>query len=206
MGRISARQVAEAAGVSRAAVSRAFQPDAPIAPATRAWILEVARRLGYRSPAARLLDRLATGSVSLIAGDLTNPFYGVAVELLAQGLYERGMRLVLHAIPPGESADIVMAQVLAYRADAAIVTSATMSSEIARACQRQGMPVVLLNRVQPDAAMTAVTCDNFGGARQVAQHLAASGRRRIAHMTGLADTSTHLERKRGFWRGWRPPA
>lgn len=201
MGRVSARHVAEAAGVSLAAVSRAFQPESPIAPATRARILQAARRLGYRSPSARLLDGLTTGSVSLIAGDLANPFYSLAVELLAQGLHARGLRLVVHAIPPGGTADSVMAQVLAYRADAAIVTSATMSSKIARACQRQGMPVVLLNRVQPDAAMTAVTCDNFGGARQVAQLLAQGGRLRIAHMTGLANTSTHLERKRGFLDG-----
>lgn len=201
VSRPTARDVAQAAGVSLASVSRAFQPDAPVAAEKRRRILAVAERLGYRSPAARSIERLGTGAVSLIAGDLTNPFYAHAIELLAHGLYERGMRLVLHAIPPGHTADSVMKQVLAYRSDAAILTSATMSSSLVRACREQRMPVILLNRVQPDATMTAVTCDNYGGARRVAQHLLSLGRLRIAHMTGLPDTSTHLERRRGFLDG-----
>lgn len=196
--KITARHVAARAGTSLAAVSRAFAPDGAITEEKRQRILSAARELGYVSPIGRSIGHLAMGSVSLVAGDLTNPFYVAALELLALGLHERGRRLMLHAIPPGGSVDLVMRQVLSYRADAAIVTSARMSSEIARTCRRERMPVVLLNRVQPDADMAAVTCDNYNGARDVAAHLAGAGRRRIGHVTGLTDTSTHIERKRGF--------
>lgn len=196
--KITARHVATAAGTSLAAVSRAFAPDGAITDEKRARILAAAKELGYVSPMGRSIGHLAMGSVSLVAGDLANPFYVSALELLALGLHERGKRLMLHAIPPGGSVDLVMRQVLSYRADAAIVTSARMSSEIARTCRRERMPVVLLNRVQPDADMAAVTCDNYDGARQVAARLAETGRRRIGHVTGVTDTSTHIERHRGF--------
>ncbi|MCJ8140963.1 substrate-binding domain-containing protein [Falsirhodobacter halotolerans] len=196
--KITARQVAEAAGASLSAVSRAFVPGSPLAEDRRQHILNVARDLGYVSPAGRSIGRLAKGSISLVAGDLSNPFYVNVMELLSHALNARGQRLVLHAIPPGGSVDLVMRHVLSYGADAAIVTSARMSSEIARACRRQGMPVVLFNRVQPDAQMAAVTCDNYHGSARIAARFLASGRRRIAHVTGLRDTSTHLERNRGF--------
>lgn len=196
--RVTARHVAQAAGTSLAAVSRAFSPNGAISEEKRQRILQASKELGYVSPAGRSISNLAMGSISLVAGDLTNPFYVSALDLLALGLHERGKRLILHTIPPGGSVDLVMQQVLSYRADAAIVTSARMSSEIARTCRRERMPVVLLNRVQPDADMAAVTCDNYNGARLVAAHLAGAGRRRIGHVTGMIDTSTHIERNRGF--------
>lgn len=198
MQKVTARQVAGRAGVSVAAVSRAFQPGSSLAPDKRALILQVARDLGYVSPAGRTLSQLGTRTISLVAGDLTNPFYAAVLELLSHRLHQDGKRLMLHAIPPGETVDVAMEQVLGYRADAAIVTSARMSSRLVRICREQHLPVVLLNRVQPDARMTAVTCDNHAGARMVAARFLAQGRRKIGHMTGLRDTSTHIERARGF--------
>lgn len=198
MAQVTAKMVAERAGVSLAAVSRAFHPDSPLAEDKRKAILRAAKELGYQTPSGRMLNRMATGTVSLVAGDLTNPFYPVVLEELSHRLHEQGRRLVLHAVPPGGSVDLVMEQVLDYRSDAAIITSATMSSKLARACRRQNLPVVLFNRVQLDAQMTAVTCDNYGGGRMAAERLISRGCRRIGLVSGRRDTSTHLERARGF--------
>lgn len=198
MPKVTAADVARAAGTSPAAVSRAFRDDAPIAPELRARILRIAESMGYRTPSAQSLARLTTGTVTLVAGDLENPFYPMAANALSQAIHASGRRMILHAVPPGGDVDQVMSQVLAYRSDAAIVTSALMSSHIARACRQARMPVVLFNRIQPDSGMTAVTCDNYGGGRLVAQRFLAGGRRRIAVIGGRRDTSTHLERMRGF--------
>lgn len=198
MAKVTARIVAQEAGVSMAAVTRAFQPGSSLSDDKRRRVLQVAAKLGYKTPSGRTLGRIATGTISLVAGDLSNPFYPAVLEELSQRLHERGRKLVLHAIPPGGSIDLVMQQVIDYHADAAIVTSATMSSRLASECRRQNLPVVLFNRVQPDARMTAVTCDNYGGGRMVAEYLLARGRRRIGYVTGLRNTSTHLERARGF--------
>lgn len=196
--KVTAQDVAERAGVSRAAVSRAFRSDRSLSDDKRARVLDAARALGYASPSAQAVASVTTGTVTLVAGDLENPFYPVAAAELSRALHAAGRRLVLHAVPPDQDVDAVLEQVLDYRSDAAIVTSAHMSSRIARACREAGMPVILFNRVQPDAAMTAVTCDNYAGGRLAAQHFAAMGRTRIAMIGGDASTSTHLERSRGF--------
>ena len=198
MPKVTAKLVAERAGVSVASVSRAFQPGAPLTAKKRGLILRIAAELGYVSPAGRNLNQLGTRTVSLVAGDITNPFYASALELLSHELHRTGRRLMLHAIPPGETVDVAIEQVLGYRSDAAIVTSARMSSDLFRRCREQNLPVILLNRVQPDSRMTAVTCDNHTGGRFIAARFLQAGRRRVGHMTGVPDTSTHIERARGF--------
>lgn len=196
--KITAADVARAAGCSTAAVSRAFRPGAPIAEPLRARILTAAGALGYLTPSGQSLAAMTTGTITLVAGDLENPFYPMAANALSQAVQAGGRRLILHPVPPGGHVDMVLRQVLDYRSDAAIVTSALMSSRLARECRQRRMPVVLFNRVQLDARMTAVTCDNYGGGRLVAQRFLAAGRRRVAMIGGRPDTSTHLERARGF--------
>lgn len=196
MKKTTAKDVAVATGHSVASVSRAFREGSPLAPRVRVEILRAAARLGYLPPAARFAGGLET--ISLVVGHLENPFYPAVITEFSQALQARGRRMVLHVVPPGGEVDTVLAQVLESRPDAAVVASALMSSQIARDCRARDMPVVLFNRVQPDLEMTAVTCDNYGGGRMAARHLLASGRKRIAMIAGRADTSTHLERARGF--------
>lgn len=198
MTKVTAKDVAKRAGVSVAAVSRAFRPDAPLAEGKRALIKSIALELGYRTPAGRLEAARSEGTIAVVAGDLGNPFYASVTEELSRQLTERKARMLFHAVPRGQDVDAVMRQVLAYRSDGAILTSATLSSKLAEACRQNGIPVVLLNRVQADKGMMAVCCDNYGGARKVAARFLAGGRRRIGFLAGRRDTSTQLERARGF--------
>ena len=79
---VSARDVAELAGVSRSAVSRAFTPGASVAPETREKIMEAATRLGYQvNDLARGLLANRSRIVGLVA---TKPEVGFrAVEDVA---------------------------------------------------------------------------------------------------------------------------
>lgn len=198
MKKVTAKDVADACGFSTAAVSRAFRKGSPISDAMRETILRTSREMGYVSPSARSVAAMTTGTITLVTGSLENPFYPLVASALSQEIQARGRRMILHAAPPGSDVDSLLGQVLDLKSDATIVTSSLMSSRIAKACRDHAMPVVLFNRVQPDLGMTAVTCVNYGGGRLVAQRFAATGRTRIAMIGGRADTSTQLERARGF--------
>lgn len=198
MRKVTAVDIARMVGTSTAAVSRAFRDDGPISPELRDKILRAAKALDYQTPSARSVAQLTTGTITLVVADLDNPFYPMAANALAQAIHATGRRMILHSIPPGSDVDEAMRSVLALRSDAAIVTSSLMSSHIAKACRQARMPVILFNRIQPDIGMTAVTCDNYEGGRLVAHRFLATGRRRIAVIMGRPDTSTHLERMRGF--------
>lgn len=197
----TAKQVAQRAGVSLAAVSRAFRQDAPLAEEKRAAILAAAAALGYQSPAARLSRTLGERTVTLVASELSNPFYPMAIEVMTTALSRAGKRTLLHVAPPSHDMDAALRQILELRSRAVVILSSTISSSLARSCRANGVPAVLFNRVQIDADMTAVTCDNYGGARAAARRLIAAGRRRIGMVGGITDTSTHLERARGLRDG-----
>lgn len=194
----TAKQVAHAAGVSLAAVSRAFTPGAPIDIDKRKRILAAAEKIGYISPARRTAEAIAAGTVTLVAGDLLNPFYPTVLDALARNLQEGGRQLLVYALASATNVDAATDQILAARPSAIIVTSANLTSKMAQACRQHQIKVVLLNRVQRDIRINSVACDNYQGGRDIAQLLLRKDHRKIAFLGGVANTSTHIERARGF--------
>lgn len=198
MKKVTAKDVAALAGVSVSAVSRAYRADGAIADDKRKAIFAAAGKLGYISSVDKVLATQATNTIAMVVSEMHNPFYPVAIDELTRQLPERGLKAIMHVVPSAEDVDTVIRQVLDFRTEGVILASSTMTSRLARACRENGIPAVLLNRVQSDSSMMAVCCDNYGGAKQVAARFLAGGRQRIAFIGGRRDTSTHLERMRGF--------
>lgn len=94
--RITAETVAEAAKVSRAAVSRAFNPDAPLKPEKRASILRIAEELGYvPDRAARALVTRRTHLVGVIVPDVCSPWESQEIDALTTALQAEGFATLL---------------------------------------------------------------------------------------------------------------
>lgn len=196
--KITARDVALRCNTSTAAVSRAFRAEASIGQDLRAKILTAARELGYSPPSKRSRRIEGRHKISIVVGDITNPFYPNTLQCFAKEIRDRKHEMVVQIVPLHENVDSVMSQVLQSDSDAAIIMSANLSSELARQCKRRGLPVVLFNRVQADSSANAVCADNYNGGRLVAQHLISKGCASYSFIGGIPDTSTHLERRRGF--------
>lgn len=197
--RPSARDVAELAQVSVAAVSRAFTPNASIAPETRARVVDAARQLGYRPSALpRMLQTDRSSLVALIMGELTNPFYPEILSLFLRELKSVGLHPLVFALEPNDVADAVIDDVFRYRVDGVIVTSATISSERAKECSRLDVPVVLFNRHVPDPEILSICCDNEGASRHIADLLLDAGHQRPALIAGNPSDVTDQDREHGF--------
>lgn len=194
----TAKDVAARCDTSTAAVSRAFRAEATINPKLRSRILSVARELGYAPPAKRVKRTDGRRTISIVVGDITNPFYPNTLETFAKKISARRHDMLVHLVPPGETVDSIISQVLRSGSDAAIVASANLSSELARECKRRGMPVVLFNRIQADPSTNAVCADNYNGGVLAAQRLLSRNCASVGFLGGISDTSTHLERRRGF--------
>ncbi|HBT01551.1 LacI family DNA-binding transcriptional regulator [Salipiger marinus] len=198
MKKITAKDVAARAGVSVSAVSRAYRGTAPLAEEKRKAIFAAAADLGYVSKVDQVLATQASNTIAMVVSEMQNPFYPVAVDALTRLLPSRGLKAIVHVVPSAEDVDTIIRQVLDFRTEGVILASSTMTSGLARACRQNGLPAVLLNRVQSDSRMMAVCCDNYGGAQMIAARFLAQGRQRIAFVGGRLDTSTHIERRRGF--------
>ena len=202
----TAQDVARLAQVSQSAVSRSFTPGASVSEDTRAKVMDAAKALGYRPNAlARSLITRRSRIIALVMSYLENQFYPLVIEKLSQKLQKQGYH-VLMFISDQDDTDDVLADILQYQVDGIVMASTTLSPALARSCRDTGVPVVLFNRV-PDMSAQArhssssVTSDNYHGGRMVAQLLLERGHRKLAFLAGLENSSTSIERERGFVDG-----
>lgn len=194
--------VAEAAGVSQSAVSRAFTPGGRIAPETRARILSLANEMGYvPRTLLRVSGRADPPSIAVVTTDISNPFLPQVLERLTRSLRARGCTMQLHCIPRGETVDSVVPDLFRQPVSGVLIASATLSSQLARICRERGLAVVLLNRAVPSPDVNMVGCDNYAGGRQVAELLLRTGRERIAFIGGREEIGSNNERERGLVDG-----
>jgi DNA-binding LacI/PurR family transcriptional regulator len=198
-GRVSSIEVARRAGVSQSAVSRTFTPGASVSSETRARVLAAAEELGYRpNVIARSLIRRQTNIIGVAMVRFTNPFYAAVLKACTAKLQGLGYSTMLFNLAEGNDIGNTLPLALQYQVDGIIVTSATLTSVLADECARAGTPVVLFNRYSADSRVNVVQADNVDGGRQVADALLDAGHRRIAYLAGEEESSTNLDRERGF--------
>lgn len=199
-----AQDVADLAQVSQSAVSRTFTPGASVSEQTRRKVLAAAQRLGYRPNAlARSLITRRSRIVALVMSYLENQFYPLVIEKLSQKLQKEGYHVLMFIAEIDEAADGVLAEILQYQVDGIVMASAMLTSNIAQSCAEVGVPVVQFNRVSilgglAQHASSSVTSDNYAGGAQIARLLVERGYRRFAYLAGLEDSSTSIERERGY--------
>jgi DNA-binding LacI/PurR family transcriptional regulator len=196
---ITARDLARVMGVSQSAVSRAFTPGTSISPELRQRILRAAEEFDYQPNAiASMLSTRRSNIAGIVVSEMQNPFYPTLIEKLSRDLQRVGLQSLMFNITRGTNVEEQLVALRKYNVDAVVVISATVLSGPSLHWATQGRAAVLVNRTIPDQTLTSVSCDNVEGARAVADHFHAIGRRRVAFVGGLPHTSTNLERQNAF--------
>lgn len=194
--RVTIGDVAREAGTSVSTVSRAFTSPAMLREETRAHVIAVADRLGYRpNRAARGLVTGKTGNLGVVVPDLGNPFF----PAILKGVQARA-RAADYAVfladsdeDPAEEASLV--QAMAKQVDGVILCASRMSpAQLDRLAAQTSL--VLINRRFRDRP--TVTMDVAGAMRQAIDHLAALGHRRVAYVGGPRASWANRERRRGL--------
>jgi len=197
--RVSSHQVAELAGVSQPTVSRAFTPGASVSDETRDKVLAAAEQLGYRpNVIARSLIQKSTNMIGLVVMRFSNPFYASMIREFTRALQEEGYWTLLFNIAQIQELENALPMALQYQVDGLIITSTTLSSQMAQECVRAGTPVVLFNRYATDTNINVVRCDSIAGGRKVADAFLDAGCQRLAFIAGEEASSTNRDRERGF--------
>lgn len=179
--------IARVAAVSIGTVSKALNGRGQLRPQTREKVLAAAERLGYQGVApARGLASARSYSVGLITGDNFGRF-SIPVLLGAEdalGAGEISVFLCDSRDDPIREQHYVRT-LLARRVDGFLVTS-RLTDPRPPLAGTGAVPVVYAMTSCTDPAACAVVPDDRAGGRLAVEHLLASGRRRIAHVTGPA--------------------
>ncbi|GLS86783.1 LacI family transcriptional regulator [Cypionkella aquatica] len=197
---ITLTQVAERAGVSRAAVSRTFTAGASVSASTRAKVERAAADLGY-SPnfLARGLSTRKTSLIGLVSNNFRNPVFLQIFDLFTRGLQERGLRPLLVNLSSETDPAKSVQMLKQYSVDGVIVASSHLPDGFARAFRDAEVPVVhAFGRATRTPDVNVVGIDNEAAGRMAAAALIARGYRRIGFMGGPEAASTSQDRRTGF--------
>ncbi|GIT91921.1 transcriptional regulator [Jannaschia pagri] len=196
--RVTAADVAEAAGVSRSAVSRAFTPGSYLDDGKRRAILRAAKRLGYRPNAmAAILQGGASDLVAIFAGEMPNDFDREVAAALVSGLNAIGKwPLVIGG--DEATARRALANVLRYPLEAMILRSGSLDEGVAKSCAKLGVPVISSGRILHMPGVDNVCCRNRDGMADMGRLLIEGGRRRVAFVGGPETFWSAGERRLGL--------
>jgi DNA-binding LacI/PurR family transcriptional regulator len=186
--RITSIDVANLAGLSVAAVSRAFTPGASIAPATKKRVMEAASTLGYQpNVIARSLNKRSSKLVGLLMSGWNNFGYVDVLRLLSESLEAHGYEVMLKSILDREKIDEYVGQMLQYQVAALVVVSEVLPATVAADCTLRSVPTVLVNRIGRGTGSSAVSVDGTNLGNRIADFFIERRHRRIALLRGRAD-------------------
>ncbi|HXB24385.1 MAG TPA: LacI family DNA-binding transcriptional regulator [Gemmatimonadaceae bacterium] len=193
------RDVARAAGVSVATVSRVFNNSGPVHEETRARVREVAGALRYSpNSAARSLITAKSNTLGVLLPDLYGEFFSEVIRGIDQTAQHNGYHVLVSSSHETQAHIEGAIRAMRGRVDGLIVMSPDIDGPTLAANLPDSLPVVLLNCAVDGTTYDAISVDNFGGAYAMVRHLLTTGLTRVAIITGSSRNYDARERLRGY--------
>lgn len=205
-GKVTSRDVAALAGVSRGAVSMILGGrGAAFAEETRARVREAARTLGYApSAAGRMLVRGSAETIGVVVCHSEmlahDGFVPQVLGAVAAACRRHGHRVILEVLDGGDGAETYRALVAGRQIDGIIVIDPASGDPELHALIEEGFPLVLLGSVQ-HRGEASVNFSTRMAIEALVDHLHARGHRRFAFVShspaGYVATDARLAALRG---------
>lgn len=191
---VSIEDVAAAAGVSTATVSRAVRGLPRVSPATREKILRVAADLGY--VASSSASGLATGrtkTIGVLAPFVSRWFFSKAIEGADRELHARQYNLSLFNLGGhGSNRERLFSRTMVYKQiDALLVLCMALTHEELSHLQKIDIPLVVVGGHVEECAYIGI--DDYGAASTAVRHLISLGHKDIALLHGDDETDLNFD-------------
>ncbi|KND46293.1 MULTISPECIES: LacI family DNA-binding transcriptional regulator [Streptomyces] len=203
--RVTIKDVAALAGVSKGAVSLAFNRKPGLADATRDRIFAAARELGWApNLAARSLSNRRADVVGLAVCRPAKllglePFYMEFISGVEGVLTERSCSLLLRLVRNlEEEVGLQDAWWRGRQVSGSILVDFRRDDPRVAAAQRLGMPVVAVGHPSLTGGLTSVWTDDATAVTEAVRYLAALGHRRIARVGGAGSLGHSALRTAAF--------
>jgi LacI family transcriptional regulator len=190
------RDVAVAAGVSKALVSIVFRGAPGASDETRARVFAVADELGYRTNrTASLLARRRTKHLG-VTMRVRNTFHAELVEEIQAAADRSGYEIVLSTVTESHDERRAVETLLEFRCEALILLGSDLpTGELRRVAA--GVPVVLVGRRVDLGNIDVVRSADDRGQGMVVDHLVSLGHQDICHVDG-GRHQISSDRRRGY--------
>src|SRR3989442_14457433 len=187
---VSIKDVAEAAGVSTATVSRVLSNGLHVRPEVRERVMEAVDKLAYRpNLLARSLRSQQSNTIGLIVSDIRNPFFTSMSRAVEDTAYEQGFSLVLCNTDENPEKEMIYLHLMRDEHVAGVIFSPTRQTLSSFAPTNLNFPLVVVDRSISDRDVDVVQLDNVDAGYRLTAHLIENGYRRIAALCGEMSTT-----------------
>lgn len=193
------RQIAAAAGVSAKTVSRVFNDDPHVLPATRERVESIMRELDYVPNSLATAFRSGRPSVIGVAvPDIVDPFFAEIARAVERTARDHDMSTLVTSLGDDPGRERAVLEPMLRRQLAGVVLAPISDDQSSLAAWASRTPFVFVDRAPGGLAADAFTQDDFGGAFAATTHLVEHGHRRIAFVGDQLALPTTAERLRGY--------
>lgn len=201
-GQTSLRDIAVAAGVSTATVSRALNDRPDINDETRALIKELAASMNYRpNILAQSLVNKATHILGVIIPSLETTIFSTMLSGIQEVAALAGYRVIICTSNESHETEIANIQALMNdMIDGLLICHSvhTNTYEHIRVHMGRRIPIVQFYRVSMDLPLAKILADDEKGGEDAAEYLIGKGCRRIAMLLGPMELSISQARLAGY--------
>ncbi len=203
--KLTIRDIAKMAGVSRSTVSLALNDSPRINAKTKERVLKLIDEVGYRPNAmARGLASGQAGMISVVVPPIGHVFSDAYFSEALSGIMDAALESDYRVSIETASVEFVSGNrperlFRERQTDGLLAVGALTTDAYLAKLYDSGRPVVLVNSEL--GKVPSVVADNVEGVVAVVHHLASLGHKRIGYIKGLDVTTTGLQRDRGFRTG-----
>lgn len=197
---VTIRELADAAGVSIATVSRVLNNKPhPVGEATRRRILALADEMGYRpNLAARSLRTDRSSTIGIITDNIDSPHTTMMIRGIQDRVKEEGYICVIISADWNPEAEREAIHELASRSIDGLIFAETWHRSASEILELSNKPFVFVHRQFAAEQPNSVTPDEVYGARLAVGHLVDLGHRRIGYINGPAEFYASADRLAGY--------
>jgi LacI family transcriptional regulator len=202
--KVTIDEVARRANVSKATVSRVLNGvEGQASEATIERVKAVIEETGYIPN--RLAANLKTSrsmTIGVVVADIVNPFFAEIARGVEEVVQDDGFSVILANTSNDRDREVAQVRaLLGQRVDGLIVATSFHDSAFhLEAAVARGVRTVLINNELPDLDIDRVLVENEAGARRAVAALIEAGALKIAHIAGPLQTSSGVERLKGYQR------
>ncbi len=198
--------IARLSGVSRSTVSRVINNSPNVSPEARERVLQVIRATNFQpNLAAR---SLATGSTHILGlvipmsvGQVfVDPYFPLLIQGVSTACYARDYAVMLWLAEPEYERRTARQILHSGLIDGVVIASIQKDDPLVDAMLERNFPFVLVGRPFEEKFIHYVDVDNADGAFQAVRRLLEVGRKRVATVTGPANTNAGIDRLEGYRR------
>ena len=209
--RVTMQDIADACGLSRNTVSKAFNGRGSVPQATKEMIIKKAEELGYGSPvkSAAPDSKITGGSIALLTSKMPRDahFGTFFISTFTDQMSRNGYTLRIFEISPEETANKILPPFFDREQVTGIIGIELFDPEYLAMVCSLGLPTIMIDGPR-HAVSTLMTCDfvsmdNIASVMTVVSHLVSLGAKRIGFVGDKEHCCSFYERWFGFNIGLR---